>query len=172
MSDKKEIVLSLDQSTTATGYALFIDREIKEFNIYKPSGDRNTRIEKTREWLNEMIVRIKEEYIGDIELVLEDIQMQGGNVETFKSLAQLQGVLINVGLQQLNEGNISKSKSYYASAWKSSCGIKGARRKEQKKNAQLHVLNKYGIDAPEDVCDAICLGEHHILKDNLEINFE
>ena len=169
--NKEQLVLSLDQSTTATGWALFRNGKIEDYGIYKPSGARDQRIEKTRTWVKEKIETLFEEENIEMHLVLEDIQMQG-NVETFKSLAHLQGVLINLGFQKLQEKEITESVEYYSSAWKSTCNIKGRKRKEQKENAQKHVLVTYGIKAPEDVCDAICLGEHHLYKANSELNFE
>jgi len=172
MSDKKkQVVLSLDQSTTATGWALFEEGELKDFGIYKPSGERDQRIEETRMWLKSKIEELFAKEPIELTLVLEDIQMQG-NVETFKSLAHLQGVLINLGFQKKQEKELVDSVEYYSSEWKSTCNIKGRKRKEQKENAQKHVLDTYGVTAPEDVCDAICLGEHHLHKINSELNFE
>ena len=172
MSDeKKQVVLSLDQSTTATGWALFEEDKLEDFGIYKPSGARDQRIEKTRLWVKSKIEELFTKEPIELTLVLEDIQMQA-NVETFKSLAHLQGVLINLGFQKKQEKELVDSVEYYSSAWKSTCNIKGRKRKEQKENAQRHVLNTYGVTAPEDVCDAICLGEHHLYKANSELNFE
>ena len=170
-NNKKQIVLSLDQSTTATGWALFKEGKLEDYGIYKPSGDRNQRIERTRAWLKEKIEELCQEKDTELHLVLEDIQMQA-NVETFKSLAHLQGVLINLGFQKLQSQELTESVEYYSSAWKSTCNIQGRKRKEQKENAQKHVFNTYGVEAPEDVCDAICLGEHHLYKANSELNFE
>ena len=172
MSDqKKQVVLSLDQSTTATGWALFEEGKLKDFGIYKPSGERDQRIEKTRLWVKSKIEELVTKEPIELTLVLEDIQMQR-NVETFKSLAHLQGVLINLGFQKKQEKELVDSVEYYSSAWKSTCNIKGRKRKEQKESAQKHVLHTYGVTAPEDVCDAICLGEHHLYKANSELNFE
>ena len=172
MTDKKEqVVLSLDQSTTATGWALFRDGELKDYGIYKSSGTRDQRIERTRVWLEEEIEELFKKENIEMHLVLEDIQMQG-NVETFKSLAHLQGVLINLGFQKERASKITENVIYYSSAWKSTCNIKGRKRKEQKENAQRYVLETYNLKVPEDVCDAICLGEHHLYKINSELNFE
>ena len=172
MSDKKkQVVLSLDQSTTATGWALFKEGKLEDFGIYKPSGERDQRIEKTRLWVKSKIEELFIKEPIELTLVLEYIQMQG-NVETFKSLAHLQGVLINLGFQKKQEKELVDSVEYYSSAWKSTCNIKGRKRKEQKESAQKHVLHTYGVTAPEDVCDAICLGEHHLYKANSELNFE
>lgn len=168
---KKQIVLALDQSTTATGWALFENSELEDYGSYKPSGNREVRIEKTRYWLKEKLEEIVKQENIELHLVLEDIQMQG-NVETFKSLAHLQGVLINLGFQKIKDKELEKSVQYYSSAWKSTCDIKGRRRAEQKKNAQKHIKTKYGLEVEEDICDAICLGEHHLYKANSELNFE
>ena len=49
-------------------------------------------------------------------------------------------------------------------------------KKEEEKNKRKMLknmfLDTYGVAAPEDVCDAICLGEHHSHKINSELNFE
>lgn len=168
---KEQIVLSLDQSTTATGWGLFRQGKLEGHGVYKPSGDRNERIDKTRIWVQEKIKELAKEENIDLHLILEDIQMQR-NVETFKSLAHLQGVLVNVGFQTLKTKEISQMAIYYSSAWKSTCRVGGKKRAEQKANAHKHVLKKYGIDAPEDACDAICLGEHHLHQMNSVLNFE
>lgn len=170
-SKKEQIVLSLDQSTTATGWGLFREGKLKEYGVYKPSGDRNERIEKTRVWVQARIEELAKEENVELHLVIEDIQMQR-NVETFKSLAHLQGVIINVGFQKKQSKEIDQSAVYYSSAWKSSCNIKGKKREEQKANAHKYVLDKFGFDAPEDACDAICLGEHHLYQMNSVLNFE
>lgn len=169
--NKKQIVLSLDQSTTATGWGMFVEGNLEDYGVYKPSGDRNERIEKTRNWAKEKIEEILTEENIELHLILEDIQMQR-NVETFKSLAHLQGVLVNLGFQKEKSKEVSKNAIYYSSAWKSTCRVGGKKRVEQKANAHKHVLKTYGVDAPEDACDAICLGEHHLYKINSELNFE
>ena len=51
-----------------------------------------------------------------------------------------------------------------SSSWKSTLGIKGRARAEQKKNAQIYVNVIYGIKATQDECDAICIGTHYIKK--------
>jgi hypothetical protein len=51
-----------------------------------------------------------------------------------------------------------------SSSWKSTLGIKGRARAEQKKNAQIYVNTTYGIKATQDECDAICIGTHYTKK--------
>ena len=58
-------------------------------------------------------------------------------------------------------------KSYdivHSSSWKSNLGIKGAKRADQKKNAQQYVFNTYGKKVSQDESDAICIGTHIIKK--------
>ena len=82
---------------------------------------------------------------------------------TYKKLAYVQAVLI----QMLDE-----LKLHYeiiaSSSWKSTLGIKGRARAEQKKNAQIYVNTIYGIKATQDECDAICIGTHYSKKPSEE----
>ena len=49
-----------------------------------------------------------------------------------------------------------------AGTWKSTLGIKGKTRPEQKQNAQKWVIATYGVKPTQDECDAICIGAHKI----------
>lgn len=79
------------------------------------------------------------------------------NVQTFKTLAEVFGVLSEL----FTELKI-KHTPVLASSWKSTLGIKGKNRSEQKRNAQEYIVNKYGIKPTQDECDAICIGAHYI----------
>ena len=52
-----------------------------------------------------------------------------------------------------------------ASTWKSTLLIKGARRDEQKRNAQAFAQNTYNIKCSQDEADAICIGTHVLVKE-------
>ena len=108
------------------------------------------------------VLQLIEDYNID-EVIFEDIQMQGGNVTTFKALAEVFGVLNEV----LEEHNIPNS-AVLAVVWKSKLGIKGARREEQKRNAQKFVENKYGLKVSQDESEAICIGTY---KSQLQEDF-
>lgn len=168
---KDNVILALDQSTSATGWSLFKNEKLIDYGVFKPNGDRDKRINDMRAWLEHKIEESSLDQSIGLVLILEDIQMQR-NVETFKSLAQLQGVLINVGYQMKKKEKIIDYKIYYSSEWKKTCNIKGKLSAEQKKNAQLHIATKYKVKVTQDTCDAICLGEHHIAKEDSEINFD
>lgn len=85
-------------------------------------------------------------------IVFENVQFQQ-NYGTFQQLSQLQGLVMallfetDIGFQIIEP-----------SAWKSFCGIKGRKREEQKKNTQIFVKNKYGIDVSEDEADSVGIG--------------
>jgi hypothetical protein len=55
-------------------------------------------------------------------------------------LAEVYGVLE----ETLKEFHIPY-KTVYASSWKSTCGVRGRARAEQKRNAQTFVENTYGV---------------------------
>ena len=77
------------------------------------------------------------------------------NVQTFKVLAEVFGVIyelvISLGLPY---------QVVFSGTWKSTCGIKGKARDEQKKNAQKYVNDTFHIKATQDESDAICIGIH------------
>lgn len=92
--------------------------------------------------------------------------MQGNvanNVQTFKILAEVFGVIYELvtSLKLDHDAVLSSS-------WKSTLGIKGRTRPDQKKNAQAYVVNTYGVKPSQDASDAICIGAH-ILKHGNEI---
>jgi len=147
------IYLALDQSSNITGYSVWQDSELIEYGKIKFEGEFIQRVVELNFW---MIDKIKEaEQEGqDIQVVIEEIQEQS-NMQTYKKLAMLQGVL----LAELYKRKIGVHL-VYAASWKSSCGIKGRSRTEQKNSAQQHVREKYGYGVTQDEADAICLGEH------------
>ena len=49
-----------------------------------------------------------------------------------------------------------------STSWKSTLGIKGKDRPEQKRNAQAYVLQTYNLKPTQDECDAICIGTHYM----------
>lgn len=149
--------LALDQSSNVTGFSVWNDSELIEYGKVKFDNDFIDRIVQLKYWMKDKIEELQED--GDtVEVIIEEIQEQA-NIQTFKMLAFVQAVL----LVQLYELGI-KSHLVYASSWKSSCGIKGKNRAEQKRAAQEYILIKYGYKATQDESDAICLGEHIATK--------
>lgn len=153
-------ILALDQATRISGFAIFQDNKLikygKIISPNKPLGQRFVYIK------NKILSYIQEYNITKI--VFEDIQLQNiNNPKTFKTLAQLQGMIMTL----LEEQNIPY-EIIGSVTWKSGLKIKGKRREEQKKNAQLYVLNNYNITATQDEADAICIGTHYIQNTPLD----
>lgn len=150
-------LLAIDQASVTSGYAVFKDDELVDYGKFTFNDDVIAeRLVKIRAKVQELI---KEHDIN--EVAFEDIQMQGNvanNVQTFKILSEVFGV-VSETLQEMK----MKYTVVMAGTWKSTLGIKGRTRPEQKKNAQEYVLNTYGVKAIQDVCDAICIGSH-VLK--------
>lgn len=157
-------LLALDQSSIITGYAIFEDDKLIHYGKFKAE---DSDIGQRLVYIKKQIQKLIEDNNID-EVVFEDIQFQNNvvnNVQTFKILAEVFGVIYEF----LSEKNI-KNSSVLASSWKSTLGIKGKNRPEQKRNAQDFILNTFKIKPTQDECDAICIGYHHIL--NKSKNFD
>lgn len=140
-------ILSLDQSTAVTGFAIFKDNNLKKSGCYKPSGDLFTRINQTKNYIKELIED------NDINFVfIEDIQYQK-NQRTYKILAGLQGVIIDL-LIELN----MQFEIVPPSRWKAWNQIGGKRREQQKENAKRKCKEMFRRDFFEDEADAVCIG--------------
>lgn len=151
-------LLALDQASKVTGWAIFEDGELKSYGKIS-LDDPNTDIRLVQ--LRQGIQTLVADYNID-EVIFEDIQQQNNvanNVQTFKVLAEVYGIVSEL----LQELQIPHS-TVLAASWKSTLGIKGRTRAEQKKNAQLYVEQNYGIHVIQDIADAVCIGTHHIKK--------
>lgn len=151
-------LLALDQASKCTGWAIFEDGELKSYGKIS-LDDPNTDIRLVQ--LRQGIQTLVADYNIN-EVIFEDIQQQNNvanNVQTFKVLAEVYGVVSEL----LQEIQIPHS-TVLAASWKSTLGIKGRTRAEQKKNAQLYVEQNYGIHVIQDIADAVCIGTHHIKK--------
>ena len=151
-------LLALDQASKVTGWAIFEDDELKSYGKIS-LDDPNTDIRLVQ--LRQSIQTLVADYNIN-EVVFEDIQQQNNvanNVQTFKVLAEVYGVISEL----LQELQIPHS-TVLAASWKSTLGIKGRTRAEQKKNAQLYVEQNYCVYVIQDIADAICIGTHHIQK--------
>lgn len=147
-------ILALDQATRVSGYAIFNKNgTLLKYGkiVMADSDDIGKRLTKIRQKVEQLII---EEDID--EVVMEDIQLQE-NVQTFKALAEVFGVLYELFVSQG-----MPVEAVLASSWKSTLGIKGKDRAAQKRNAQQWVIDTYGMKPTQDECDAICIGEHYL----------
>jgi len=149
-------VISFDQSTNKTGYSVFDNENLINHGVLDFSEIENSdeRIFKLKTEANNLIKNQKAEIVA-----IEQIQYQG-NLQGYKPLAELLGVMKNnLYEQELLYFIIEPSK------WKSTCGVKGKKRVDQKANAQNFVKEQFDIDASEDEADAICIGWHMVQKE-------
>lgn len=145
-------LLALDQASRVTGWAFFKDNKLEAFGHFTTHGDdEGAKLNEIRAKVIELI----QKYDID-EAAYENIQLQanvGNNVQTFKVLAEVYGVIT-----ELFYSNQIPARSYLATSWKSTIGVKGRTRADQKRAAQALVLDKYKVQCTQDEADAICIG--------------
>jgi len=154
-------ILALDDSTTTTGWSVFDNEELVGYGKIEMTQKNPTeRISALRQWLLSMLTKWHPDTVS-----IEDIQKQE-NVQIFKILAQLQGVLENT----LFENKYHYTVDHVAS-WRSFCGVKGKSRSELKRNAQEKVKEWYDVTVTQDEADAICLGRYASNEYRINNNF-
>lgn len=156
-------VLSLDQALNLTGFAIYNDKELilhgvfnlKDIKLDNPAKGSNSnknnpvqeKISNIKNFLEKIIIDYEIDFV-----VLEDIQSQV-NINTFKQLSWLQGVLINFLYEHKVCHLVLKP-----SEWRSIIGVKGRKRVEQKLSARNKVCELFSKDVSEDEADAILIG--------------
>lgn len=153
-------LLALDQASKTTGYSIWENGKlVKHGKFTFDDAIIGERLYKIREKVKSLIDE------NDInEIIFEDIQLQNNvvnNVQTFKVLAEVFGVIYELAVE-LKIPNTA----VLSGTWKSTLGIKGKTRPEQKRNAQAYVQNTYGIKCTQDEADAICIGAHLVSHNN------
>jgi Holliday junction resolvasome RuvABC endonuclease subunit len=152
---EKDILLALDQASAVSGYAIFEDGKIIKHGTFSVDDEKiATRLVKIKKNVLDLISNF-----NVTRVALEDIQLQK-NVETYKALAQVLGVLTET-LEEIE----MPYEIVYSSSWKSTLRIKGNKRRDQKRNAQKYVLDNFNIKATQDARDAICIGAHLLLPE-------
>lgn len=157
-------ILAIDDATQVSGWAIFDDKELVAYGkVQLTQTDPIERISRMRQWLINMIQNWNIDKIA-----IEDIQLQkftnkngveSNAVVTYKTLAQLQGVLLVTCFEMKKPCTV-----VFASTWRSHCKITAKQRTDQKRAAQLLVKNKFNIDATQDEADAICIGIYMVEK--------
>ena len=131
-------LLALDQASVTTGWSIWIDGKLEDWGHFTAKGELGERLHQIREF-----VATKVADHGIDQIAFEDIQFQQNvtnNVQTFKALAETFGVIY-----ELATALEIPNQAILAGTWKSSLGIKGKNRPEQKKNAQAWVVNTFNI---------------------------
>ena len=152
-------ILALDAATNITGYSIYDDGVLVSYGTYRAKdGSAEQRINEMKKWLRAAIEEWEPDFVG-----LENIQLQsyGGNkmqVETYRVLANLQGVLVDTLFEACVDHDLA-----YAVEWRKYCGVgEGTGRENKKKQAQDKVKLWYNQNCTQDEADAICLGKYFV----------
>ena len=82
-------MLALDQSSHATGWAIFQDEKLIEYGVIDlEEGDVGTRLVELKNKIMNLITKYNVNFVA-----FEDIQLQNNNVVTFKVLAEVFGLI-------------------------------------------------------------------------------
>ena len=158
-------ILGLDAATSITGYSVYDDKTLVGFGTFKTNStyEATERINQVKNWLKAAIKEWAPDFIG-----MENIQLQkygakatDVQVKTFQTLANLQGVLLDVMFEAQVEHEV-----VYPSEWRAYCGINDGdqHRDAKKKAAQAKAKVWYDMDCTEDEADAICIGKYFCSK--------
>ena len=160
-------ILALDQASRVSGWAIFDGNTLTDYGKIDVSKyyELGERLHIIRQKVRNLI---EDNNIDSV--ILEDIYMDGqrvNNVQTFKALAEVFGVLYELCIDMKKPVD-----AVLAGTWKSTLGIKGKTRPEQKRAAQAWVEQTYGIKASQDIVDAICIGSHITKLHSTEMNWD
>ena len=172
MNENKEVtLLSLDTSSTKTGWAVFKN------GIYKESGvlDWSRIKDNTEDRLQIMyidIIQHIQKYEPDILVIEKDIVGSGKrqNMSTINTLVKLIGgiwaycVQLNMDTPMnfpAGEFNIFYVE-YTPSEWRSLVGITARKREDCKVASIKRIKDIYNIDVDDNEADAINIGEAYI----------
>ena len=145
-------ILALDQSTTNTGWAYYIDGEYIDSGLISKSG--NDTDHRIAEMGLSICAKIKE-FKPDV-VIIEDIQNQKG-VKTVIQLARLQGCIMLYCQSKKIE-----FKLWHPTEWRKQLEFQQGpkvKREELKKQSRDYVQNVLGLSIKsEDQNEAICIG--------------
>ena len=151
-------ILFLDLSTKSTGYCISDDAgKMITYGLITASSENNiSRIVKIQTEITQLIQQYKIE-----KIVAEDVHPEEyGYSDTARLLMWLQGAVM-LGAHSVNSKANSKTlELMQANEWRRQLGIKvgrGIKRSALKPLDIQYVKEHYGIEANDDVCDAICL---------------
>lgn len=144
-------IISLDQSLSCTGWAVFDDKKLIAADTFSVS--KTAPMDRRLLEIYKNLTDLYHEYEFE-KIYFEDIQLQAGNALTYKHLAYAQAAII------LWCGHMNIDWSISApSHWRKVLGGGfGRKRVEQKRYAIQLVQKWYNIEVLSDIADAICIG--------------
>lgn len=156
-------LLALDQASRVTGVAIFDDDKLVKYGTFEIKS--NQELGKRLTQFLENLDKLYAAYHFDV-IVYEDIQLQMGNVETYKKLAYVQAMIL-FWCEKHEKNLYCLSPSHWRKILKDKYGMSwGRKRAEQKQTAINFIQEHYQKEVDSDTADAICIG----CAANIEIN--
>ena len=156
-------LLALDQASRVTGVAIFDDDKLVKYGTFEIKS--NQELGKRLTQFLENLDKLYAAYHFDA-VAYEDIQLQMGNVETYKKLAYIQAMIL-FWCEKHEKNLYCLSPSHWRKILKDKYGMSwGRKRAEQKQTAIDFIQEHYKKEVDSDTADAICIG----CAANIEIN--
>lgn len=156
-------LLALDQASRVTGIAIFDDDKLVKYGTFEIKS--NQELGKRLTQFLENLDKLYAAYHFDA-VAYEDIQLQMGNVETYKKLAYIQAIIL-FWCEKHEKNLYCLSPSHWRKILKDKYGMSwGRKRAEQKQTAIDFIQEHYKKEVDSDIADAICIG----CAANIEIN--
>lgn len=156
-------LLALDQASRVTGVAIFDDDKLIKYGTFEIKS--NQKLGKRLTQFLENLDKLYAAYHFDA-IAYEDIQLQMGNVETYKKLAYIQAMIL-FWCEKHEKNLYCLSPSHWRKVLKDKYGMSwGRKRAEQKQTAIDFIQEHYEKKVDSDTADAICIG----CAANIEIN--
>lgn len=156
-------LLALDQASRVTGVAIFDDDKLVKYGTFEIKS--NQELGKRLTQFLENLDKLYAAYHFDA-VAYEDIQLQMGNVETYKKLAYIQAMIL-FWCEKHEKNLYCLSPSHWRKILKDKYGMSwGRKRAEQKQTAIDFIQEYYKKEVDSDTADAICIG----CAANIEIN--
>ena len=159
---KDKILISLDPSTRATGWAVFKNEKLFDFGVFSEKNENV--LERISDISNKVDLLIKKYLPNDIAIENVNITLSA------KTAKVLMGLELILELKAYNN-NISY-KLIRPSSWRKTLGLSNNNktdRKQKKEETMKYVKSKYNLqDILEDEADAICIGEHGVKNFSLD----
>ena len=156
-------LLALDQASRVTGVAIFDDDKLVKYGTFEIKS--NQELGKRLTQFLENLDKLYAAYHFDA-VAYEDIQLQMGNVETYKKLSYIQAMIL-FWCEKHEKNLYCLSPSHWRKVLKDKYGMSwGRKRAEQKQTAIDFIQEHYEKEVDSDTADAICIG----CAANIEIN--
>lgn len=156
-------LLALDQASRVTGVAIFDDDKLVKYGTFEIKS--NQELGKRLTQFLESLDKLYAAYYFDA-VAYEDIQLQMGNVETYRRLAYIQAMIL-FWCEKHEKNLYCLSPSHWRKILKDKYGMSwGRKRAEQKQTAIDFIQEHYKKEVDSDTADAICIG----CAANIEIN--